>query len=343
MIIGLLIYNGLNPKKNIFDVLTRDNLSVHWIEMRKYFANYGIKIVTEDELNSRSHEFEIHIDIQEKKSNVPAFLLLWESKFINSMNLNKKKLKKYHRLFSWYTQTDEFKNATTFFFPYLCEPSVLPDGYSKRTQLVTMIANNKSFSNFNNGYNLYAERVRTIRWFEKYFPNDFALYGGNWNKSARIPSKLGGFIHLIESLLPFSPFRSNSWRGVIKTKSDVLKNSRFSIVYENIGGQNNYITEKIFDAFRFGNVPVYWGAKNISNYIPNNCFIDRRQFKSHFDLYYFLKDMKEDEYIKYQRNAKIFLNSKPAKIFSIDNFIKTIASQIIIDLGNITNSKYLNV
>jgi hypothetical protein len=337
MIIGLLVYNGQNPKKNIFNVLTRDNLSVHWIAMRKYFLNYGIKIVTEDELNASNHDFEIHIDIQEKKSNVPAFLLLWESKFINSMNLNKKKLNKYHRLFSWDTQTAEFKSAINFFFPFLCEPEVLTDGYSKRAQLVVMIANNKSFSNFNSPYNLYAERVRTIRWFERHFLNDFALYGGNWNKSARIPSKLGGFIHLIENLLPFSPFRSKSWRGAIKTKDDVLKNSRFSIVYENIGGQNNYITEKIFDAFRFGNVPVYLGAENIFDYIPKNCFIDRRQFKSHFDLYCFLKYMKEDEYLKYQHNAKIFLSSKPAKIFSVDNFIKIVASQIILDLQNITN------
>ena len=172
-----------------------------------------------------------------------------------------------------------------------------------------MIANNKSISNFNNPYNNYTERVATIRWFERYFPNDFSLYGDNWNKSARIPSKLGGFIHLIEGLLPFNPFISKSWRGVIKNKNDVLLNSRFSIVYENIRGQNDYITEKIFDAFRFGNVPVYWGAENISDYIPNDCFIDRRKFKSHFDLYYFLKDMKEEKYIKYQQSAKIFLNS----------------------------------
>ena len=341
MIIGLLVHNGPNPKKNIFDILTRDNLSVHWIAMRKYFLNYGIEIVTEDELNSRNHVFEIHIDVQEKKSNVPAFLLLWESKFINSMNLNKNKLKKYHRLFSWDTQTAEFKNATIFFWPYLCKPTVLADGYSKRDQLVIMTANNKSLSHFNNKYNLYVERVRTIRWFEKYFPNDFVLYGGHWDKSARIPSKLGGFIHLIESLLPFRPFRSKSWRGIIKSKGDVLKNSRFSIVYENISGQHNYITEKIFDALRFGNVPVYWGAENIFDYIPKDCFIDRRQFKSHFDLYYFLKDMKEDEYIKYQQSGKIFLKSKPAKIFSIDNFNKIFASQIIQDLQNFPNIKYL--
>lgn len=340
MIIGLLLYNGPNPKKNIFNVLTRDDLSVHWIAIRKYFSNHGIKLVTEDELNSSNHDFEIHIDVQEKKSDVPAFLLLWESKFINSMNLNKKKLNKYHRLFSWDIQTVEFKNALNFFFPYLFESAVSLEGYSGRTQLVVMIANNKSFSNFNNPYNLYTERVKTIRWFEKYFPNDFLLYGGNWDKSARIPSKLGGFIHLIESLLPFRPFRSKSWRGIIKSKGDVLKNSRFSIVYENISGQNNYITEKIFDAFRFGNVPVYWGAENISDHIPNNCFIDRRQFKTHDDLYYFLKNMKEDEYLKYQFNAKFFLNSKSAKIFSVDSFVKIIASQIIIDIQNLIGAKY---
>jgi hypothetical protein len=51
--------------------------------------------------------------------------------------------------------------------------------------------------------------------------------------------------------------------------------------------------------------------------------------------------MKEDEYIKYQHSAKIFLNSEPAKIFSIDNFNKIFVSQIIQDLQNFPKIKYL--
>jgi hypothetical protein len=328
----LIICSGIEAKKNLFNPLFRDNLSQHWIALRNHFLKCGINLITEYDSNLNNHDFEIHIDIQEKRSNVPAFLILWESKFIYPINLNKKKLAKYHRLFSWDTQTDEFKNAVKYFFPYLWEPVASVDGYSKRTHLVVMIASNKSLPNFKNPYNLYIERVKIIRWFEKYFPEDFALYGSGWDKSAKMPTKLGSLIHLIESMLPWKPFRFTSWQGIIEKKNFILEHSRFSIVYENLSGQYDYITEKIFDAFKYGNVPVYWGAKNISDFIPKNSFIDRREFCSHYDLYRFLKDMKEDEYLKYQNNIKNFLKSDSAKIFSINNFIKIITSQIISDL-----------
>ena len=40
-----------------------------------------------------------------------------------------------------------------------------------------------------------------------------------------------------------------------------------------------YITEKIFDSFAAWCVPVYWGASNVTDYIPEGCFIDRRKFR----------------------------------------------------------------
>ena len=65
-------------------------------------------------------------------------------------------------------------------------------------------------------------------------------------------------------------------------------------MYENIKGLNGYITEKIFDAFVAGNVPIYWGASDINEYIPDNCFIDRRNFINHEQMYKFLINMKEN-------------------------------------------------
>ena len=39
-----------------------------------------------------------------------------------------------------------------------------------------------------------------------------------------------------------------------------------------------YMTEKIWDSFKAKTVPVYWGASNIEEYVPKNCFIDYRDF-----------------------------------------------------------------
>ena len=334
MITGLLVSSSNVNKKDFFSSKkARDNLADHWIEMRNFFLNNGIKLVTEDQLEQSHHSFEIHIDVKDKiNSKVPAFLLAWESKFVIPKNIDQTKLNQYHRIFSWDTKTSNFKNATKFFFPHLRAMRGLPDGYLNRKKLVVMIAGNKSLPNFNNLHNLYLERVKTIRWFEKHFPNDFDLYGADWDKSARIPSKLGGLIHKIEEKV-FSPrFKFKSWRGAPSNKDNILKYSKFSIAYENLSDQYDYITEKIFDCFCFGNIPIYWGAKNILDYIPKNCFIDRRSFKSHFELYSFINEMREDTFIKYQNNIKNFLNSDRASIFLINSFIQTVPGQIVKDL-----------
>lgn len=334
MITGLLVFSGSVNKKDIFSSeKSRDNLSNHWIETRNFFLSNGIKLVTEDELGKLRHSFEIHIDVEDKiNSEVPAFLLVWESKFHKPRNIDQTKLEQYHRIFSWDTKTPELKNATKFFFPHIRSMKISPNGYRNRNKLVVMIANNKSLPNINNSYNLYSERVKTIKWFENFFPNDFDLYGSDWDKSARIPSKLGGLIHKIEEKILFQKFKFKSWKGAPPKKDDILKSSKFSIAYENISEQYDYITEKIFDCFCFGNIPIYWGAKNILDHIPKHCFIDRRNFKSHFDLYSFINEMTEETFIQYQNNIKNFLNSERASIFSINNFFQTVPGQIVKDL-----------
>lgn len=43
----------------------------------------------------------------------------------------------------------------------------------------------------------------------------------------------------------------------------------------------DYVTEKVYDAFVAGCVPIYWGAPNIHDFIPhNNSIIDYRQHGS---------------------------------------------------------------
>ena len=124
-----------------------------------------------------------------------------------------------------------------------------------------------------------------------------------------------------------------SWKGSVLNKQEILLCSRFSIVYENIQGLEGYITEKIFDAFVAGNVPIYWGAPDIKDYVPKECFIDRRDFTSHDQLYKFIKNMKENEFLEYKKNIKDFLQNK-AEIFSCEKFASTIVSKIVKNLGD---------
>jgi hypothetical protein len=49
-----------------------------------------------------------------------------------------------------------------------------------------------------------------------------------------------------------------------------------------------YITEKIFDCFYAGTVPIYYGASDISDFIDPKSFIDYQNFSGLTDLKRFI-------------------------------------------------------
>ena len=132
-------------------------------------------------------------------------------------------------------------------------------------------------------------------------------------------------------LFGYKPFPG--WRGEVNFKSDILTNAKFSYCYENIKDLPNYITEKIFDSFLSGCVPIYWGANNIGEYIPTNCFVDRRHFKDTAEVHRYLMSITPEEYLQYQTNISAFLNSEKAQLFSVENFASTVANSIAKDMA----------
>jgi alpha(1,3/1,4) fucosyltransferase len=75
-------------------------------------------------------------------------------------------------------------------------------------------------------------------------------------------------------------------------------------------------------------VPVYWGAPNVENYIPSDCFIDRRKFESNEALLAFLQKMTKEEWEGYLERAQIFLQSEVAKMFTPENLARTLADAV---------------
>jgi hypothetical protein len=83
-----------------------------------------------------------------------------------------------------------------------------------------------------------------------------------------------------------------------------------------------WITEKIFDCFFAGTIPVYWGAPEIAEVIPPECFIDMRHFRDYPELAAFLKTMRADEIQRYRRSARDFLNSSAFTPFTKEAFAR---------------------
>jgi alpha(1,3/1,4) fucosyltransferase len=103
-------------------------------------------------------------------------------------------------------------------------------------------------------------------------------------------------------------------------KLSVLKNYRFCVCFENTHTTPGYITEKIFDTFAGGCVPIYWGPENVEKYIPKECFIDYRDFNTNEELYQYITTMTKERYEEYLDNIARYLTSEAASLFSVEYF-----------------------
>ena len=329
----LFTYGDYNIN-NLFDSHpSKINLHAQWIALKNKLYDLGIDLVSKDSFSSKSPDLEIHLNVwKNKNTKWPKFAILTETDFIHPDNSDMNQLKKYDHLFSWNPILVDSGLATKIQFSHPMGKGII-DGFKKRDQFTVLFSSNRSLRGWHPKNNLYSERVKTIRWFERNAPDDFSLYGRKWNMTGRFPTRFGALVHSIEKKLPFNYCPFPSWKGVIINKQDVLMNSRFSIVYENIKDLNGYITEKIFDAFAAGNIPVYWGANDINDYIPKKCFIDRRNFSNHEELYKFLKNISEKEYLNYQRCIKNFIENGSEE-FTCKKFANIISSKIIEIINN---------
>lgn len=68
-----------------------------------------------------------------------------------------------------------------------------------------------------------------------------------------------------------------------ETKLETIARHSFCLALEN-SVEPDYVTEKIFDAFAAGTVPVYFGAPNVADYAPENSYIDASIFANAKDL-----------------------------------------------------------
>lgn len=320
---------------NLNSPLNRDNGFYPLVMLRDYFLKKNIIIHTADLNFDTAVGFELHVDVQKVNPKIPSYLVMLETPQIWPDNENKKKLNLYRKVFTWNDALVDSNRFVKINFPTLFHHQT-PSGFLGRDKFCCIISGNKSLAK-NVKNNLYPERVDVIRWFEKNAPEYFDLYGVDWD----IPVMKSGLIGKLErkAMKFLSPFLSNtpfpSYRGRLVCKSEILKKTKFSFCYENISDLPGYVSEKIFDCFFSGCVPVYWGAINISNLIPEECFIDRRNFGSTEEVFSFLKNITEEEYVEYQKSINKFLLSEMAYQFSPEFFANTIVDTVTKDFESL--------
>jgi hypothetical protein len=141
------------------------------------------------------------------------------------------------------------------------------------------------------------------------------LYGNGWDKLFRIPPSIS---KKVRDVIP------NNGIASIKNKGEIISDYRFNICYENLA-YPGYITEKIIDALISKTIPVYYGAPDVSVYIPTNAFIDASRFEGIDHLINYLIEITEADAQAIIQNGQIFLKSSKGLKFSYEE----IADEVI--------------
>ena len=181
-------------------------------------------------------------------------------------------------------------------------------------------------------------KIKIIKWFESNHPDQFDLYGPNWDE--KVFSYTNPVMKYFNQSY-FQIFRKilgnnySNWRGSVdpKNKKKLINQYKFIFVIENSSEYNGYITDKIFETFFSASIPIYLGPNNINNHIPDNCFINLRNFKNFDELYYFLNSIDVEKYNDYLENIKNFLNSEKCNIYKTHHLNKSLFR--VINLFNI--------
>lgn len=167
---------------------------------------------------------------------------------------------------------------------------------------------------------LYTERRRVVRFFEQHYPDQFDLYGEDWNPT------LKDYLwrRLRSRLVRWESFPS--YRGPVRHKWDVYPRYKFGICYENMLDQPGYVSIKIFDCMRAGCVPIYLGAPDINDYVDPGAFIDRRQFRSIDELAKYIAGMRPAEYDAFVAAGRRYLQSERFRPFLAEHFVETMVT-----------------
>lgn len=341
----------------IFDLenrsLNRDNCLYGFWALREALAKVGVILKTDDLhspetcdiiLFNERPKASLESSLREKGLLKKSVLMIFESALIRPDNWDLDFHKEVALVLTWGSdllsrakpagnglpaEVARYKRGGfTHKFPQsILAPS---DHENSPRKLVTLIAGNKSVAS---PIELYSARREAISWFEKHAPESFTYYGVGWDHfylkggfGTKVLRKLG--------LLPFLPkHTSRCYGGKVESKLETLRQFDFSICFENAEKIPGYISEKIFDSFFAGCIPVYWGAPDIKEYIPKETFIDFREFQDYEKLFRFLKDMTPTRKTEIRNSIELFLKSEQAGIFNADVASKHIAKAVLSSIG----------
>jgi hypothetical protein len=145
-----------------------------------------------------------------------------------------------------------------------------------------------------------SEREKAVAFFDQKLGDDFHTYGRVWRQTL--------------------PWPNSGWKGTIKgsimgdEKLITVSRYKFVLCFEN-SREDGYISEKLFSGFLAGAIPIYFGARDISRYIPKECYIEF-DGQDYEELYRRIREMTAAEYQQMRTNARDFIFSEMGQQFT---------------------------
>ncbi len=338
------VYNRGNALFDPAAYAIGDDLGAPFRRLRERLESRGHHLDTPDMRSFEVFDGFLFLDLPEASdpflvravaSGKPLYLVLFECEIIKRHNWDLERHRLFRRVFTWSPRLTGERYRHYFW------PNPLDDrerGSFDRKRLCVLMASNKYKRD---PRELYSERARTIRWFAAHHPGDLDLYGPGWGKDrskalkfllyATLHDPLGLARHR-QALVSAEDLR-RVYRGVAPSKRAVMRNYRFSICYENARSIPGYVTEKLFDSFLAGVVPVYLGWEDVTEWIDGATFIDRRRFADYGDLHAYLTSMERAEYEGYLRAIEAFLAGPRGRLFDVGTFAETLMEGMGLDEG----------
>lgn len=307
-----------------------------WPQLRERFAREGVELNTRDvnDVPGREVAFELHLNAQRQVPHPTSFAYLYEDPVVRPLNADRAALARYRRVFGSNEDLVDGAHFLRLDYPNDLTPRAVP-GWGGRDLFCVLIASNKALLH-PHPRNLHHRRVEAIRHFEAHAPHRFALYGHGWDIPPVAPGVMGRLKKRLNEWgrrwRPGGPPPFPSYRGRVGEKSDILDRARFAICYENSRGSPGYLTEKIFDCFTSGCVPVYIGTTHAEPPIPRECYIDGDAFATPHDMQRFLEQVDEARFAQYQAAIRAFLASDAATRFTNAHWCEVLVTRILADV-----------
>lgn len=343
-------YQEFNTQNRIFNPASYklgDSLADPVIDLREYLKSLGHEITTLDLCDLALFDAVLFLDFPTKSEGLlerlraakkRLVLLLLESEMIKPDNYD---IRNHHWFEVILTYKPELIGLGGKYRKQLLAHSLREnfDSSSVRLKKIVLISSNKISSEPGE---LYSERLEAIRYLEKRKVDSFELYGFGWDRRqfrsrfVRKLAKMTGFDRALSESHP-------AYRGVVTKKYEVMQQFDFCICYENSDRYENYVTEKIFDCFVSGVIPIYLGAPNIGQLIPAETFVDRRQFASMKELTDHLLGLSYSEVLSTRRAISSYLKDSGASPFSLRTASENIAQGLIVGNAVLSRQRKGNV